>query len=85
MSETKLAKAHYGQTIQAFPLTNGDKCNITGGAATGVVLIHCVADGAITVTFSDTTQAVLNLVEGDDYAFPGGASVAFTSGSYHIA
>ena len=84
MSEPKLLNAKHGSTVQAFPLTTADNCNITSGTAT-VTLVHCVADGTIAVTFPDTTQANITMVEGDDYAFPGGASISITSGTYHVA
>lgn len=84
MSEPKLVNAKHGTTVQAFPLTTADMCNVTSGTAI-VTLVRCVADGTIAVTFPDSTQANITMVEGDDYAFPGGASISVSSGTFHLA
>lgn len=87
MADAELARAAGGGVpIQAFPLTTGANCNkTTAGTATGIHLIRCIADGTVAVTFADTTTADVAMVAGDDYAFPDGANIVITSGTYMVA
>ena len=80
MAEPKLAN-------QVFPLITNSKCNLTVGAdPVECSLVHCVADGTIAVTFSDGTGPTNIAMEaGQDFAFPKGATISITSGTYHIA
>lgn len=80
MSEPKL-------TNQVFPLLTASKCNVTVGADPIICsLVHCVSDGTIAVTFSDGTGPTnITMVEGQDFAFPKGATISITSGTYHVA
>lgn len=85
----ELSRAVGGVAIQAFPLTTSAKINLTAAdtVVAGVKLIRCVVDGDIAVTFTGETAVTISLVEGDDYAFPYGASVDFTgsAGTFHVA
>lgn len=86
MSGPKFLQSNYGQTVQAFPLTTLDKCNVTTGTLSEVNIIHCVAAGTLTVTFPDGTgPASILMDDGQDFAFPGGATVTVSSGTFHWA
>ena len=80
MSEPKL-------TNQVFPLLTASKCNVTVGAdPITCSLVHCVADGTISVTFSDGTGPTdIAMEAGHDFTFPKGATISITSGTYHVA
>ena len=80
MAEPKL-------TNQVFPLLTASKCNLTVGAdPVECSLVHCVADGTISVTFSDSTGPVdITMEAGQDFAFPKAATISITSGTYHVA
>ena len=86
MSAT-LARAVGGEYIQAFALQYG-KINLTSesGAITGVEVIHCVADGSIAVTFPDYPEdpQTVAMVEGDQFSFPFGVTIAISSGTFHV-
>lgn len=72
-------------TNQVFPLLTASKCNLTTGTVE-CSLVHCVADGTIAVTFSDGTGPIdISMEVGQDFAFPKGASISITSGTYHVA
>jgi len=87
MRKSGLTTSVSGATLQLFPLIFG-KVSLTSGIHAGVNMIHCVADGEITITFPDSPgTTIINLVEGDEFGFPDTATIAITadSGTFHIA
>jgi len=70
------------QIVQAMPLLEG-KVNLTSGTHSANELIHCVADGTVTITWATGTTASIDMVAGEDYAFEG--DVTITSGTFHIS
>ncbi len=73
-------------TIQAMPIVEG-KIGLTSSDGAGLVgtIIHCIADGAVTVTFETAGTESVNMVAGDDRSLPRGSSVLITSGTFDMA
>lgn len=67
--------------IQAMPFTEG-KINITSGDVTGFRLIHCVADGGLTLTFPSGNTVDVTMVAGDDRSIKRGSTATVTSGTF---
>jgi hypothetical protein len=71
------------QVIQCMELQKG-QINMTSGTVDrGTHIIHCVEDGTVTLTWSDTTTDDVAMKSGEDYAVRG-ASVTVASGTVHI-
>ena len=89
-SQIKLAPSASGDSVQAFPLRKG-LVNISTGTVTDPStdlrpqLAHCVADGSLTLTWSDDSTSVVALIAGDDFSMAEAVTVEVTSGSFHFA
>lgn len=71
--------------VQAFPLAQGlINLTSTDGAIAGVSLVHCAADGTITITWSDATTTDVDMIQGEDYAIVDATSVTISSGTFHF-
>lgn len=74
-------KTYAKNVIQAMPLVE-NKVNLISGAHDVENLIHCVEDGAVTITWATNTTASIDMLAGQDFAFTGTVSVA--SGKFHL-
>lgn len=70
--------------VQAMPLIKG-KINITSGTFEEISLIHCVADGTITINWKDLTTTDLFCVEGNNFSFIDPTSITISTGTFHLA
>lgn len=72
-------------TPQAMEFVEG-KINITSGAITGSNIIHCVADGGLTLLFpSGGTVDVTMTTDYPDRTIVRGSTITVTSGTFDFA
>ena len=69
----------------AFPIGKG-MLNLTTGSRTDTRIYWCRVDGSLTITWSDDTTTVIDLLVGEAVDIEDTAkSVAITTGTFHIA
>ena len=68
--------------VQAFQLKEG-KVNLDSGTHNVGKVIHCVADGDITIDWGNGNSDNIAMVAGEDYAI-NNLSVTINSGTFHI-
>ena len=80
-----------GRPIMVFPLAEG-KINVTstdGVSSDGVFAevkhFYCVADGQLTITYSNGNDETQAFVEGNCFGIPNAASIEIVSGTFHLA
>ena len=74
-----------GQVIQCFPLSYGFVA-LQAGTFPSITMIHCVADGSVSIAFSGHVDPViLALTAGEEYVFPMGTSITISTGIFHLA
>lgn len=81
---TTLNKDDTAEPIQAFPLQQG-KIGITTGSHSDIDIIHCIADGSITLTWYDGNTDAVACVAHDDYCVKNAKTVEITSGTFNLA
>ena len=88
--QLRMLPASSGGAAQVFPLRKG-LIDITTGTVTDPVsgkrplIAHCVADGSLTLTWSDNSSTVVSFIAGDDFSMVEASSVDVTSGTFHFA
>lgn len=77
------------RNIQALEIQKGlNAVTSTDGAASdgvfrNVMVVHCRADGSITVTFDDGTTEAVAMVAGEDRTL-GGLDIDITAGTFDL-
>jgi hypothetical protein len=90
MQQLRMLPASSGGAAQVFPLRKG-LIDITTGIVTDPVsgkrplIAHCVIDGSLTLTWSDTNSIVVTILAGDDFSMVEAETVEVTTGSFHFA
>ena len=86
-----LLRDKYGESIQAFPLIEGqiavtstDGAN-SDGIFSNIHLVYCVADGGITITFKSTGTKALVMYANDVFSIQDSAQIEITSGTFHVS
>jgi len=88
--QLRMLPASSGGAAQVFPLRQG-LIDITTGTVTDPtsgkrpLIAHCVADGSLTLTWSDNSTTVVGFIAGDDFSMVEASSVDVTSGTFHFA
>ena len=88
--QLRMLPASSGGAAQVFPLRQG-LIDITTGTVTDPtsgkrpLIAHCVAEGSLTLTWSDNSTTVVSFIAGDDFSMVEAEAVAVTAGSFHFA
>ncbi len=88
--QLRMLPASSGGAAQVFPLRQG-LIDITTGTVTDPtsgkrpLIAHCVAEGSLTLTWSDNSTTVVSFIAGDDFSMVEAEAVAVTTGSFHFA
>jgi len=88
--QLRMLPASSGGAAQVFPLRKG-LIDITTGTVTDPtsgkrpLIAHCVADGSLTLTWSDNSTTLVDFIAGDDFSMVEAEAVAVTTGSFHFA
>ena len=88
--QLRMLPASSGGAAQVFPLRQG-LIDITTGTVTDPtsgkrpLIAHWVADGSLTLTWSDNSSTVVSFIAGDDFSMVEAEAVAVTTGSFHFA
>ena len=87
-----LIMTDHGDSGQVFPLRKG-LVNKTSGVITDPateerpLLVHCVIDGNLTITWNDDSTSTIAMIEGDDFSLVEvvEVEVVAASGTFHFA
>jgi len=88
--QLRMLPASSGGAAQVFPLRQG-LTDISSGTVIDPVngkrplIAHCIADGSLTLTWTDTSTTVVGFIAGDDFSLVEAGAVAVTTGSFHFA
>ena len=86
-----LLRDKYGNSIQAFPLVEGQISvgptdgPTSNGIFTKIDSVCCIEDGDITITFNSTGTKTISLVVGEVYTIQNVSKVTIISGLFHLA